>query len=668
MHKLCAALLLVSGFVPCTSLLALQVSAPAKVPALPASKLQPAAQPSPQAIPTTPAATGHTLDSADLEAFFDGILPMQLERSDIAGATVLVMKDGQVLLQKGYGYIDVKKKTPVDPATSVFRLASISKISTWISIMQLQEQGKLDLDTDVNRYLDFQIRPAFDKPITLRNLMTHTAGFEEAIKLVVTTEQKYNISLRDFLIQNQPERLFAPGTIPGYSNYGVGLASYIVQRVSGEPFEQYTERHIYTPLKMNHSTFRQPAPKNFTVSEGYFASTAKDPQGFEVFNPVGAGGFSSTAADMGRLGQALLNGGELDGARILKPETVTAMWTPQFQTTKDLPAACMGFYETWRNNLRWIGHGGDLTAFHSLFVVEPTQKLVLFVSYNSVGSRSKNRAEIVNMFSDRYFPAYQAPKFISESREELKAIEGTYQPTRRADSTKLKLFAFSSQSSVSINKDGELLVEGGKDLRGHPLKFKPIGKDLWQAEDGQQRLFALRDDHGKVVRIASVFPGEQDQRVPWYENANLLLPILIGSIVILAAAVLASILRTGHRIFLRKRARPAPQPGTVWLPWVSQFAAWSWVILLVAIVSFGASQGDEQMPPTPAWDPYFVALNWVIGVILFFSFMALLSGIRVWFRPLRWITRVKFSLVALACCFLSWFAIHWHLIGQAHRI
>jgi CubicO group peptidase (beta-lactamase class C family) len=210
-------------------------------------------------------ASGHTLESTDLQAFFDGIIPMQLERSDIAGASVLVMKDGDILLKKGYGYADEKTKKSVDPNTTIFRLASISKLFTWVSVMQLEEQGKLDIDTDINRYLDFEIRPAFGKPITLRNLMTHTGGFEEETRDIIITDPKWAVSLRDFLIQNQPRRLFPPGAIPAYSNYGVGLASYIVQRVSGEPFEQYVEGHIFGPLGMTHSTFYQPPPKNLSA-------------------------------------------------------------------------------------------------------------------------------------------------------------------------------------------------------------------------------------------------------------------------------------------------------------------------------------------------------------------------------------------------------------------
>jgi CubicO group peptidase (beta-lactamase class C family) len=620
--------------------------------------------------PSTPAPT-HSLDEADLTAFFDGILPLQLERSDIAGASVLVMKDGNVLLAKGYGYADVKTKKLVDPASTIFRLASISKLFTWISVMQLVEQGKLDLDTDVNRYLDFQIRPAFDKPITLRNLMTHTGGFEETVNNIIFTDAKKTVALRDYLIRNQPRRIFPPGEIPGYSNYGVGLASYIVQRASGLPFEQYVQGHIFTPLGMTHSSFDQPLQKPLAnlPSEGYRSNTTKPAVGFEIFNPVGAGGVSSSAADMGRLGQALLNGGELDGKRILKPETLAAMWKPQFRASDQLPPLCMGFYQDWRNNLRWIGHEGDLIAFHSLFFVEPQQKLVLFVSYNSAGGGRAPRPEIINFFSDRYFPGAPQTQFLKTPAKELKAIEGRYQMSRRAETTKLKLFNLFSQRSAGVDKDAVLKIEDFTDLRGHPIKWKPIGKDLWQAEDDQEKNFAIRNNKNKIVRIALSFPGVQLQRVPWYENSNLVLPALGSSLGILVLVVLASFIRMGKRIFLRSRPRPAPQPGTAWIPAGSRIAAFVWVVLIGAILAFMAIEGDDLMPPTPEWFKWFVLINWATALALFFSLFAIGSGIRVWWRDhLRTITRVKFSLVGLSCLILSWFAIHWNLIGPAHRI
>jgi CubicO group peptidase (beta-lactamase class C family) len=624
--------------------------------------------------PATPSAA-HQLTSADLEAFFDGIIPLQLERSDVAGASVLVMKDGQLLLQKGYGYSNFKDKKPVDPTTTIFRLASISKLFTWVAVMQLREQGKLDLDTDINQYLDFQIRPAFGRPITIRNLMTHAAGFEETVRDIILVHGKQPAdhlpSLRDFLIHNQPRRLFPPGLVPGYSNYGVGLGSYIVQRVSGAPFEQYVAEHIFTPLGMTHSTFYQPPPKDLESlpSDGYRNNTSRDPVGFEIFNPVGAGGISSTAADMSRFGLALLNAGELDGHRILKPETLAAMYTPQFRASDQLPALGMGFYETWRNDLRWIGHEGDLIAFHSLFFLERSQKLILFVSFNSAGGAGKARPELVQMFTDRYFPTSSSQKFIIMSQQELKSLEGTYQSTRRADSTKIRLNNLFSQRTASLDKEGVLQIGDIKDLRGHTVKWKPIAKDLFQQVDGQRRLFAIRDGSGKVIRLAYDFPGVQAERIQWYDSAGIVYGLCASSVLILAAVILASLYRVGRRLIFKNRPKPAPVSGTAWLPRTTRIAAWLWLILLGGILGFLVSTGDDLAPPTEAWNKYLYLVNTVTVVAILFSLLAVASGIIAWFRAdLRRITQVKFSLVALACLVLSWLALHWNILGPVTRL
>ena len=619
--------------------------------------------------PTTPSAA-HALTSADLEAFFGGIIPLQLERSDVAGASVLVMKDGQLLLKKGYGYSNFKDKKLVNPDTTIFRLASISKLFTWVGVMQLQEQGKLDLDADINQYLDFQIRPAFGRPITIRNLMTHTGGFEETVRDIILVKPDYEPSLRDFLIRNQPRRLFPPGIVPAYSNYGVGLGSYIVQRLSGQPFEQYVADHIFTPLGMTHSTFYQPPSKDLESfpSEGYRGNTSREPVGFEIFNPVGAGGVSSTAADMGRFGFALLNGGELDGNRILKPETLAAMYAPQFRASPLLPPIGMGFYETWRNDLRWIGHEGDLIAFHSLFFLERSQKLILFVSFNSAGSAGKPRTELVQMFTDRYFPSNAPQHFLSMSQADLKSIVGTYQSTRRADSTKMRLINLFSQRTASIDKEGALQI-GAQDLRGHIIKWKPIAKDLFQQVDGQRRLFAIRDGGGKVIRLASDFAGAQAERVSWYDTANFVEGLGATSLLVLAFVMLTTLYRIGRMLFFRKRPKPAPLPGTVWLPATAHVASWLWIFILGGLFLYLATKGDDLPPPTHNWDKYFYMVNAVTAVAVLFSAFVVGSGTVVWLRPnLRRITQVKFSLVALACLALSWLAIHWNILGPASRL
>ncbi len=642
---------------------------PPQVPVLP-KQATPLTAAESQQTTATPLPSPHPLEKADLEAFFDGLVPLQMERSDVAGATVLVMKDGKELLKKGYGYSDVTKKSPVDPDTTMFRLASISKLFTWVSAMQLAEQGKLDIDADVNKYLDFQIKPAFDKPITLRNLMTHTGGFEEVVRDILYVDAKKTTSLRDFLIANQPHRMYPPGEIPAYSNYGVGLGGYIVQRVSLEPFEQYVSEHIFQPLGMKHSSFNEPMTAELApyVSDGYRATTEKPAIGFEIFNPAPAGGVSSAAGDMEKFAMALLNGGELDGHRILKTETRDAMWTRQFDASDSLPPICMGFYQTWRNNLRFIGHDGDLVAFHSMFLMEPTQKLVVFVSYNSAGSASRNRAELLNGFADRYFPAYTPPPFQSIPAAQLKDIAGNYQSTRRADSTKLAIGNPAGQAVAKVDKDGILTLDSAKDLRGHTRKWKPIGKDLWQADDDQARIFAIRDSSGKIARLAVNFAGVQLQRVPWYDHKSLVGILVASSLIILLFVVLASLIRFFRRLFLGKRPKWKPEPGTLWISIGPRLAAFAWILVLVWLLALAATLQNADLPAFGTIQRYFWLITWFSGLAIFFSIFAIIAGVRIWQRAdVRVISRVKFSLVAAACLFLTWCSVHWNLLGPIHR-
>jgi CubicO group peptidase (beta-lactamase class C family) len=619
------------------------------------------------------AQVAHALSKDDLEAFFDGIIPLQLERSDIAGAAVLVMKDGATLLQKGYGYSDLKPKEPVDPATTVFRLASISKLFTWISVMQLVEEGKLDLDADIGQYLDFPIKRLSDasKPITLRNLMTHTGGYEETVRNIIVTDKKYYLGLREFLIENQPNRLFEPGTIPGYSNYGVGLGSYIVQRSSGEPFEQYVAEHIFSPLGMTHSTFFQPPPKDLEnlPSKGYPSSTRKPAIGFELFSPVGAGGLSSSAADMGRFAAALLNGGELEGRRILKQDSLETMWKPQFRASDELPPIGLGFYQVWRNELRWIGHQGDLIAFHSLFFLEPRHNLAIFISYNSAGSAAKARAELLNNFTDRYFPLAPAQPFINVPLKELKDIEGVYQSTRRADSTQLKAANLFAQRHLLVDKDGVLHSNQLKDLRGHPIHWKPIGKDLWQEVGGQSKLFAIRAADGRIARVAGGSPSSQMQRVPWYERDDFLATMLGGSFLIFCCVLIATLVPFVRR-FVFQSSEPIARIGAFALTALPRAAALYWMLLIVAFaIVISSVGGDDMPPPTAAWDKYFLITDVLCAIALALSAVSVISAVSIWRRAgISVRSRLKFALVALACVSMSWFVVHWNVLGPIHRL
>src|SRR5215468_7954854 len=290
--------------------------------------------PPPTNVPTVAPQTSPApeLTQADFETFLDALIPSQLRNRNIAGAVISVVKDGQVLFQKGYGFADVENRKPVLSDQTLFRPGSISKLFTATAVMQLVEQGKLDLDRDVNDYLDFSIPKTYPDPVTLRQLLTHTGGFEETLKNLFVAHGSDMKPLRTYLVNEMPARIFPPGKIPSYSNYGFTLAGYIVERVSGENFERYIENQILKPLRMNNSTFDQPLPAQLApqMSKGYL-SASKKPRDFEFVQEEPAGALSTTAADMTRFMLAFLQDGAVDGVSILKPETVRQMEARQFE-------------------------------------------------------------------------------------------------------------------------------------------------------------------------------------------------------------------------------------------------------------------------------------------------------------------------------------------------
>src|SRR3989475_228308 len=366
-------------------LLMMTASAWAQKPQVP-NPLVPKAKKAPVEAEQPPIPTTHELTAADVEAFLAGVMPLQLAREDIAGAVIMIVKDGKVLFKQGYGYADVEKKVAVSPDNTLFRPGSISKLFTWTAVMQQVEQGKLDLDRDVNEYIDFKIPAAYGKPITLRNLMTHTPGFEETVQALFVNDAKDLTPLDTYLKEHLPARIFPAGTTPAYSNYGTGLAGYIVQRVSGQPYFDYIDEHILKPLGMNHSTFRQPLLDDLKpmMSNGYDVAS-QPPKSFEYVNIPPAGSSSVTAADMAHFMIAHLQDGTYEGAQILRPETAKLMHSRQFENLPDMNAMALGFYEEKRNGHRIIGHGGDTQYFHSDLHLIPDANLGFFISYNSAG-------------------------------------------------------------------------------------------------------------------------------------------------------------------------------------------------------------------------------------------------------------------------------------------
>ncbi len=476
------------------------------------------------------AANVHELTAADVETFLDGIVPLQLAREDVAGATVAVVKNGKLLFAKGYGYADVKNKKLVIAAETLFRPGSISKLFTWTAVMQLVEQGKLDLGKDVNEYLDFKIPEAFGQPISLKNILTHTAGFEEQWK-DVSPADKRSPNLGDYLKTHIPNRIFAPGTTPAYSNYATTLAGYVVERVSGQPFNDYIQQNIFKPLGMTRSTFAQPLPPELAplMSNGYvLASDA--PKEFETISVFPAGSLTSSAVDMSKSMIAHLQDGRLGAAQILKPETTRLMHSRAFGLDPAANAMAYGFYEESRNGQRIIGHGGDTNYFHSDLHLLADAGVGFFVSYNSVGRGEVllTRTMLWDAFLDRYFPAppFNLPT-LDSAKNDANAVSGNYISSRRSESL-FKSLALLEEATVSANEDDTISVGEMNglmnDANGKPKRWREVAPMTFRDINGQDSVIFKPDQNGRVQLILP-YPFMVFQRVGLWENSRIILPV-----------------------------------------------------------------------------------------------------------------------------------------------
>ncbi|HKZ09881.1 MAG TPA: serine hydrolase domain-containing protein [Rhodanobacteraceae bacterium] len=504
MLKRLASLLLLAGI--CAPCLAQVPSAVAGKPAAAASTAQPATSAPPvEAVPSRTAGATPTLDAQDLGTFFDGLVPYMLERNDIAGGVVAVVKDGKLVFAQGYGYSDVAKRTPVIPDQTLFRIGSISKLFTWTAVMQQVAAGKIDLDADVNKYLDFRIPEKFGKPITMRDLMTMTPGFAEVIRDLIFASPRRPFPLRQYLVERMPPRIFPPGKVVAYSNYGATLAGYIVQRVSGEPFDKYVEAHILKPLAMSHSTFVQPLPAALQgdMATGYITATDKTTVPFEVVEPYPAGSFTSSATDMAKFMIMQLQGGQFDGNTILPAATVQLMHSPHYNAAPDMNGYDFGFYRENRNGLRIIGHGGDTLAFHSDLHLLLDKDIGIFMSFNSAGKAPNGtaegvRTELFRAFLDRYFP-FSAPqeKTLASAKADAARVAGWYWASRREDSA-LRLIFSLGQAKVAALPNGDITVSMLKDPSGAVKHWREIGPLTYREVNGQSRLRFVTNSDGSI--------------------------------------------------------------------------------------------------------------------------------------------------------------------------
>lgn len=598
----------------------------------------------------------HELTAGDAQPWLDERMAKAMQQQPIAGAVVVVVKDGNVLLAKGYGYADVAARKPVDPATALFRVGSLSKLFTWTAVMQLVEQHQLDLDADINRYLDFSMPPRDGKPITLRDLMTHTAGFEDVAKDRYAPDAGALTSNEAWLKRWVPARIYPVGEVPAYSNYGAALAGYIVQRVAKQPFEAYVEQHIFQPLDMRHASFRQPLPPALQpdMALGY-SSPGEPPHPFELITAVPAGALSISGDDMARFMIAHLQFGRAGEAQLLEQPTVQAMQGYTRTSVPGLRGMGLGFVRMDRNDQPILGHDGATHVFRSEVALFTTQHVGLFVALDGAADNTVLR-QLRNDFADRYFPALPQirPATLATAQAHGAPLVGSYLPSRISQGNFRALHNLFEQTAVTMAPDGSLRTPMFDRAVG-PAHWREVKPFLWLDDASGSHLSAVMQD-GKVRMLAidDTAATEVFLPVPGWQSARWNTALLrIALVVFLLAALswpLAALLR---------RAPLALEDAD---------ARWYRLSRVTAILQLLFAAGWWLM--LPRLDTGTAQLDLRLRLLQLVGWLAVLGTVAVainawhaWRASGGWWRKLDSVILLLACLVTLWFVASQHLLS-----
>ena len=637
--------------------------------ARPASAAQAGPVVAPQSVqpPPPPVAAGVTpLPRPELEAFVDGVVRRAMSRDHIAGVTISVVQNGQIVLKKGYGFANLGQRKPVDPDKTLFRVASISKTFTWIALMNEIEAGHMRLDGPVNLYLPepLQLKDQGKKTqVRVRDLMTHTGGFEDrSLGQLFERDPNRVRSLADYLRQERPRRVREPGLLPSYSNYGAALAGAALSNVVGKPYEQLVTEEIILPAGMGHTTFREarpwrdglPAPMNEALAAELSDGFSWTPMGWktqprEFMGQVApAAAASSTAGDMARYMTLLLNGGTIDGKTIFSPKTAQAFRTPMYRPAPEAAGWNAGFQDIpLPGGRRGFGHGGATLYFHSNLVVAPDLNLGIFVSVNTDSGVNLPATLPSTIIEHFYAPSPAVPPASAIGYDQARAYEGDYLTTRRAYGG---LEGFTNRivgrATVHATPDGRLTVtEGGVSTlfngADRPGVFKAVDGPLMLVFDPNGE----RPNRFYAARGFSTF-----ERIGFFRSAGL----LVWTAMLAGLACLATVLG----VFVRNRRETRETPVQARASQMQTMQAVLWLISASCLGVFAVKAADQTT----------VFFGWPSGWLLSGSACALVAAVlgvlTLGALPMVWrggrrvdswsgARKVAFTFTALILVFLS---------------
>ena len=641
-----------------TILLALLLVGPmaSQLGQVPPTKALPAA--ATQAV--APASARGPRDKAEVEAFLDGLMAAYMRDKHIAGVTISVVKDGSVLFAKGYGYADVAKRKPVDPDKTLFRIGSIAKLFTWTAVMQLHEQGKLDLTKDINTYLDFKIPATYPQPITLTDVLSHTPGLEEDGRDLFTEDPAHITPMQQWLPAHMPQRVRPPATFSSYSNWATATAGYIVERMGGEKsWDDYIERHIFDPLGMTHTTGRQPLPAKFAddMSIGYeWKEGTFVPRKFEIITGAApAGSIGASATDMAKFMIAHLNYGALGDTRILGEPQARLMQSRLQGHDPRIPGFAYGFYEQSSHGLRIIGHGGDTQFFHSNLTLIPSEKVGVFMSTNTDQGGAINFQAFRIAFLDHYYPAPVSVITPTPSAKlTSKRYAGEYVFNRTSYSTYQKVAGLFGSIPVTAMDDGSLLLDtpfgGMRVVSVDSLLFRDVNSGS---------LVAFRADaRGNITHgFLDAAPMMVLDKMSPLEAPSLHRVILIAGLLMFVVVILTAVVR----IFIRKT------PGRPLVPKVVASGRRAMVWAGLSMLAFLASVAAIMSQPGAIFADTSTSLKVALALPVISALLALWAA---WLAFVQWRSgegtiwvRLRHTGAVMVALVFFWSLNTWNLLG-----
>lgn len=601
------------------------------------------------------------LEYHDLAEFIDGVLDAQRRGNKLSGVTVSIVQNDSLIFARGYGMADIENERPVLPDTTYFRIGSVSKTYTWTAIMMLAEQRLLDLDTDVNEYLDeVEIKEAFGEPVTLRHLMSHRAGFEDSMRLFAVADDDPR-SLSEVLSEHQPKRLFPPGERTSYSNWGSALAAQIVEDVSGTPYKTFLQEQILNPLELHQTILDLPgemsSEKRENLATGY--KTGKGALKLQGAMQIGAywpaGGMAATATDMARWMKFHLNGGELDGVRLLSEETHKEMWTRAYNDRPHGADVSHGFQDIPYRGLRLLGHGGGTAAFLTNMILVPELNLGVFISQNSAESYQPIM-QFPNQVIDHIRGESYQPFLLKESdTDELDKLAGTYLNNRRVYSTFAAVMGLGSAATLTPVSNQSLTMSSlGEETYFVQVPDQP---DVFESSEGQ-RLSVIRNDRGKVKALADGMGVHTMDRVGFFKNPNTFLGAFGLSVLLSITTLLGMWRRFGQG---KNHGFSSRIAGFIsFLASLSVFAFVGAVIaMVISFTGFDISQMAENYPSTSMLITHY--MGWLVAIMS----VVMLLGLWPAWTDSGWnlLRRIHFSAYALVLIFFVTQLWQWRIIG-----